>query len=66
MKSFNLFARLLDRFIWMVGLMTIFIYAQDHWPTFYFVATGVLLGGFAIWYFWKFFLLPCRDGLRGR
>jgi len=66
MKTLKIFAGLLDRFIWMIGLMTIFIYAHDHWPAAYFVATCVLLGGFGIWYFWKFFLLPFKDGLRGR
>jgi hypothetical protein len=65
MKPLKTLATILDRFIWMVGLMTIFIYAQDHWPTAYFVATCVLLGGFAVWYFWKFCLLPFREGLRG-
>jgi hypothetical protein len=65
MKLLKALATILDRFISMVGLMTIFIYAQGHWPTDYFVATCVFVGGFAVWYFWKFFLLPFRDGLRG-
>jgi hypothetical protein len=66
MKPLKTFAAVLDRFIWMVGLMTILKYALDHWPTFYFIATSVLLGGFAVWYFWKYFFLPFREGLRGR
>jgi hypothetical protein len=65
MKTLKTLAMLFDRFIWSIGLMTIIFYAQDHWPTFYFVTACVLLGGFAIWYLWRFFLIPFREGLRG-
>jgi len=66
MESFKLLAKLIDSIIWMVGLMTIFVYGYDHWPTFYIVTTDVLLGGVAVWYFWKFFLAPFKDGSRER
>jgi hypothetical protein len=65
MKTLKTLATILDRFIWMIGLMTIFIYTDDHWPAIYFIAACVFLGTFAVWYFWKFFLLPFKDGLRG-
>jgi hypothetical protein len=65
MKPLKILATVLDRLVWMVGVMTIFIYAQDHWPTPYVIATGLLLLGFGVWYLWKFFMQPFRAGLRG-
>jgi len=49
----------------MVGLITIMIYAQEHWQTAYTVAVGVSLAALGLSYFWKFFFLPLRAGLRG-
>jgi len=66
MKSLRILATALDRLIWTVGLMTIIIYAQQHWRAAYTVAIGVSLSAFGIWYFWKFFFLPLRAGLRGQ
>jgi hypothetical protein len=66
MKPLKILATVLDRLVWMVGLMTILIYARDHWPTPYSVAVSVLLLGFGVWYCWKFFVQPFRAGLRGQ
>jgi hypothetical protein len=65
MKALNAFATVLDRFIWVVGFMTIFTYAQDHWPQGYGIVLALSLLGFGAWYSWKFFIEPFRAGLRG-
>jgi hypothetical protein len=49
MKALNAFATVLDRFIWVVGFMTIFTYAQDHWPQGYGIVLALSLLGFGAW-----------------
>ena len=70
MKTFKPMVALLDRAIWMIGLLTIVRYPLDyslnHWPTAYAVVCYVVLGGFGVWYFRKYFLLPFQEGLNGR
>ena len=63
---FTALATVIDRIIWMIGVMTILTYALNHWPTAYRVLVSILLVGFGIWYFWKFFIQPFRAGLRGQ
>jgi len=65
MKLIKILGIVLDRLVWMVGIMTIFIYARDHWPTPYNVAICVFFLGFGVWYLWKFFVRPFRAGVRG-
>jgi hypothetical protein len=63
MKALKVLATVLDRIVWMVGVMAIFVYARDHWPRPYTIATCVFLLGFGVWYLWKFVVQPFRAGL---
>jgi hypothetical protein len=65
MNAINTLAKLADRFVWMIGLMTIMGYSREHWPLGWQIVTLVLLVGFSGWYLWRFFVQPFRAGLRG-
>ena len=65
MKIIDTLAKVADRFVWMIGCITIISYSGDHWPLALQIATWALLVGFGVWYLWRFFVQPFRDGLRG-
>jgi len=65
MKPLKFMAAILDRFVWVVGVMTLYAYAEEHWPKGFVVGACLLIGSFVAAYFWKFFWLPFRAGFRG-
>ena len=66
MKSHGFLASFFDRLLRLVGLMTILNFVIEQWPMFYHFAAWLFLSIIGIWCFWKFFLLPFREGLDGR
>jgi hypothetical protein len=57
--------KLLHSFIYVIGCMTIWKYAFEHWPRGTDLAIGVGLVCFTVWYFWSYFFRPFRAALRG-
>lgn len=67
MKTFlKLLPTFIDRFIWMIGLITIMSYTMDRWPAAGWITMLMLLLGFGAWYGWKFAIQPFRQGLKGK
>jgi hypothetical protein len=56
--------KLIHNFIFMIGCITIWEYAFEHWPRGTYIAIGAALVCFAVWYFWMFFVRPFRTALR--
>jgi hypothetical protein len=65
MKPLKILDTVLDRFVWMVGVMTMINHARDHWPTPYAITTVLLILGFGVWYLWRVFVQPLKAGMRG-
>ncbi len=65
MKALKILAYIVDRGVWAVGCSVITFYANEHWPLALRIVIGSFILGFGIWYVWRFFVQPFREGLRG-
>ena len=65
MKALKILAYIVDRGVWAVGCSVITFYANEHWSLALRIVIGSFILGFGIWYVWRFFVQPFREGLRG-
>jgi hypothetical protein len=64
MKTLNMFRNVINDFIWVIGVFAIINYVDKQWPLAYTAVSNALLVGFGVWYVWRFFIQPFREGLR--
>jgi hypothetical protein len=66
MSALSKVGEFVNRFVWVVGLMSIYRFLLERWPL-VFDAVGVVCGaGFVIFFVWSFFLMPFMEGYRGK
>jgi hypothetical protein len=53
-------------FFFLILGMAVFSFGVEHWPWNSKLGFYILMLGFAVWYLWRFFVIPFRAGLKAK